>query len=82
MGNTQSVWVLCGALLILNFLNTNGQKTKAVESHWIVETAKLNQLIYFIHVLTVNGSQKICYAGGEVLLLFPQETKSCIFVQN
>lgn len=32
------VWTLDGALLILNFLNTNEQTT-AAERHWIVEGA-------------------------------------------
>lgn len=45
------------------------------ERHWTVEgTAELNQPGYFSDVLA-NGSQEMCYVRGEVVLLFPQETK-------
>lgn len=36
MGNTQSIWILCGVLLTLKFLNANGEMT-AAETRWIME---------------------------------------------
>lgn len=78
MGNTQAVWILYDALSGLNFLNANELKMTAVERHWIVErAAELNQHIFF-RMEVQNGK---CI-GGEVVLLFPQEMKSCGFLQN
>lgn len=46
MGNIQSVWILYGVSLTLNFLYNNVKKI-AVERQWITETAKINKIIYF-----------------------------------
>lgn len=43
-----------------------------------METANLNQTVYFKRVLTSNESQKLCCVGGQVLPLFPEETKVMI----
>ena len=46
MENTQGVWILYVTVLALNFLIAAEQAVTA-EWHWIMETAKLNQPIYF-----------------------------------
>ena len=52
------------------------------EIHWAVEgTAELNQTTYFRDVLASKWSPTMCYAGGEVMFLFPQEMKSYGFLQ-
>ena len=72
-------------MLILNFLIVDKQTT--AKRSGIEKIVSINQPIYFRNALTLNGSQKIylshgnqkCF-GGDVLLLFPQETRSCRFL--
>lgn len=50
MENTKGIWILCGALLTLRFLNADEQ-APATEA-WIMEgPAELNQYIYFRDIL-------------------------------
>ena len=72
------------SFIILNFLNTNEQKSTAVERQWITQkkTSELSQPVYLKDVLTSNGSLGMCCIGEEVRPLFPQEMKSYRFLQN
>lgn len=53
-------------------------KNTAAEGHW-EKTAESNH-IYFKDVLPQNGRQEMCYAGEEVLYMFPQENKNYGFL--
>lgn len=45
-----------------------------------MKSPKLSQPIYYINILTSNGSQKLWYFGEEIMLLCPQEMRGYGFI--
>jgi hypothetical protein len=63
--------------LSLIFCNAKEQKPTAAERHWVLEkTAELNHPLYIKDVLTSTWEAGLCYAGGEIFHIFPQEKRS------
>ena len=65
MGNTQGVWILYGTLLTLNILDAKEQKNSCGET-LDMETAELNQSIYFKDALTSKwkSENKLLWGRG------------------
>lgn len=76
MENTQRIWILYIIVLSLNA----EEGAISAKRHLIINAAELIQHIYFENALTPNLSQKVCYFGEGVLLLFPQKMGSCGFI--
>lgn len=82
MGNTQGVWILCGALLTLIFLNA-GKQVTAAKRHGIVKgNAELKQSRYFRDVLILKQNSEDVLHWGRGYAFVSTGNEGCGFLQN